>query len=867
MKRLAAHLLACSTLVILFTACHRDHFTSDPGYRNKVEEQFEKQKELAKNRHDQLFGVFSQPLNTSEEEALKFLYAYMPLSDLADYTGDFFLANVRASLSARDTFSWGKKIPENLFRHFVLPVRVNNENLDSSRMVFFSELKDRIRNLPMKEAVLEVNHWCHEKVMYRGTDGRTSSPLATVKTAFGRCGEESTFTVAALRSVGIPARQCYTPRWAHCDDNHAWVEVWVDGKWHFIGACEPDADLDLAWFTGPARRAMLVNTTVFGDYEGPEDVLVKDPLFTRINVLENYTRVKRVTARIREADGTPADSAAVEFQLYNYAEFYPLYRTVAGSNGICSFTTGLGDLLVWASRGGKFGFSKLDARISDTIEVVLDRTPGETLTVDIDLVPPAEAQVNNTVNEADREKNNERLAFEDGLRTAYEATFIDSLKAVRFAGLVKLDPDTLWHFLRLSRGNWRTLTAFAMQAPQNLKHLIFPLLANISEKDLRDIDSTVLLDHLLHSPGHDGTICSQKDYFAYVLSPRIDNEFLRPGKKLFRDSFDRAFREKARNDPGEVAAWIGSHLTLNNAANYGRAPLTPAGAFGLRVTDSHSADILFVSICRSMGIPARLEPSTRVPQYMQHAVWKDVRIFEKAPDEGLKGEITLRNYPGNEKKPEYSIHYTLEQYKDGFFRTLDYEGSQLVRQYPCTLGVPAGPMLMVTGTRLPDGKVLAGLQFFPIIPGEPVVRDITLRKAMPALHGLGRITREIPGIPTEKGLVIAWIDPGKEPTRHLLADLKQKKAEFSRWQGKILLVVPSREALAPFNQTEASHLPGNMIVRDAGSLPLKPADVPAGGRIMKDLPVVLFMSKDGVIRYLSEGYRIGTGDDLATLIK
>ena len=108
---------------------------------------------------------------------------------------------------------WGKEIPDEVFRHFVLPIRVNNENLDDSRRVFYGELKDRVKGLPMKDAILEVNHWCHEKVVYRPSDARTSSPLASVKTAYGRCGEESTFTVAALRAVGIPARQVYTPRW------------------------------------------------------------------------------------------------------------------------------------------------------------------------------------------------------------------------------------------------------------------------------------------------------------------------------------------------------------------------------------------------------------------------------------------------------------------------------------------------------------------------------------------------------------------------------------------------------------------------------------------------------------------------------
>ena len=158
----------------------------------------------------------------------------MPLGDITDYSGEYYLENIDYSLKAREEMPWGKTIPEREFRHFVLPVRVNNENLDDSRKVFYEELKDRVKGLSLHDAVLEVNHWCHEKVIYTPSDARTSSPLASVKTAYGRCGEESTFTVAALRSVGIPARQVYTPRWAHTDDNHAWVEAWVDGKWHFF---------------------------------------------------------------------------------------------------------------------------------------------------------------------------------------------------------------------------------------------------------------------------------------------------------------------------------------------------------------------------------------------------------------------------------------------------------------------------------------------------------------------------------------------------------------------------------------------------------------------------------------------------------
>ena len=104
--------------------------------------------------------------NEGEKEALTFLYAYMPIGDITDYDGQLYLDNIRSSFRARVEMPWGDSIPEDIFRHFVLPVRVNNENLDESRMVFYEELKDRVKGLSLYDAVLEVNHWCHEKVIY-----------------------------------------------------------------------------------------------------------------------------------------------------------------------------------------------------------------------------------------------------------------------------------------------------------------------------------------------------------------------------------------------------------------------------------------------------------------------------------------------------------------------------------------------------------------------------------------------------------------------------------------------------------------------------------------------------------------------------
>ena len=374
---------------MLCASCtNNKHLISDEAERAAVQQDFEARRDTLTQGN--LFQVFEQPMSDEQKEAMTFLYAYMPLADIADHPGEFYLENVDYAFKAREEMPWGKVVPEREFRHFVLPIRVNNENLDDSRKVFYEELKDRVKNLSLYDAVLEVNHWCHEKVIYTPSDARTSSPLASVKTAYGRCGEESTFTVAALRSVGIPARQVYTPRWAHTDDNHAWVEAWVDGKWYFLGACEPEPVLNLGWFNAPASRGMLMHTKVFGRYNGPEEVMYRTPRYTEINVIDNYAPTAKADVTIVDADGKPVADAKVEFKVYNYAEFYTVASKQTDADGKTFLTAGKGDMLVWASKDGKFGYSKLSFGQDNALTVKLDKTAGEAYTLDMDIIPPME---------------------------------------------------------------------------------------------------------------------------------------------------------------------------------------------------------------------------------------------------------------------------------------------------------------------------------------------------------------------------------------------------------------------------------------------------------------------------------------------
>jgi hypothetical protein len=168
-----------------------NHLINNKEYRSKVESAFKEREQLAHNRKDQLFGVFGPGLSLQQEEALKFLFAYMPLSDLADYDGEFFLANANIALRTRQETPWGKSIPEEIFLHYVLPCRVSMEHLDSFRMAYCDEIQRRVKGMDATAAALEINHWCHEKVTYQPFINAPYGPMSVILSAHGTCGPQA----------------------------------------------------------------------------------------------------------------------------------------------------------------------------------------------------------------------------------------------------------------------------------------------------------------------------------------------------------------------------------------------------------------------------------------------------------------------------------------------------------------------------------------------------------------------------------------------------------------------------------------------------------------------------------------------------
>ncbi|MBR5466702.1 MAG: Ig-like domain-containing protein [Bacteroidaceae bacterium] len=619
--------------------------------------------------------------HSEKNDYVAFLYRYMPLSDSVDYSREYWERQVAMSERARREMPWAKLVPETEWKHFVLPVRVNNEALDEARSVIYAELAPRLKGMAMEEAALEVNHWCHEKVSYQPSDGRTSPPLATMANAIGRCGEESTFTVAAMRAVGIPARQVYCPRWSHTDSNHAWVEVWIadddkgNGRWRFMGACEPEAVLDKGWFNWAASRAMLVHTRVFGaDYNGKEEVLSRNKCFTEINCLPTYAPTKKLKVIVLDTNGNPVPNATVDFRVYNYAEFYPIATQTTDAEGKACLTTGYGDLLVWVSDGVNFNAAYVPAQQEEV--TIKPTTKQNTLSSqELDLYAPVSAlpepdrSIIDTVSE-----NGRRLLKEDSIRVAYQqATFY-------------WGDDEL---LRKARSNWQVIEEYLAESPDEDAARNY-LLTGLSEKDLRDVTMDVLQDS----------------------ATRIATEPLRP----YMDELVQLL--PVGLTPSEWLEWVNDNISIDDTTNPTKVYMSAVSVAKHKTTDSRSIEVFKVAGARALGMKAWLDATGAA--YIEGATQEEQKV---------KGEGKLFIHAAESMK--YFSDFSVSRIVDGRPQSLNFDDEDQTLGNPFAYGLllPEGAYLLVTGTRLLGGDVLASYQIVEVKAGEDTVVTISSRQS------------------------------------------------------------------------------------------------------------------------------------------
>ena len=438
------------------------------------------------------------------DQELTFIRQALP-EDWDSYPQSLFEAFAAHSHMLRQTVPWCASLSREAYQQYVLCPRVNDEDLSDHRALFYSHLWNRVKDLSQEEAALEVNRWCHEQASYQAQDDRTASPLTVYRCGSGRCGEESAFLVSALRAVGLAARQVYAPRWSHCDDNHAWVEVLCEGRWRFLGACEPEPVLDRGWFNTAASRAMLVHSRTFGPVA--DLALHGAPLDRQGQALYHNQTARYAHTKTYTFQAGPWETITLE--VLNESRFCPIADLTADETGRVQVELGIGDLHL--SAGEKEAFCH--GQTEDGAELTLpspctDWTP-------FDFRAPQDAPVNPApLDQAQRQERAAVLAAGTAKRQARMAGYFDEEQAQNYPQQREL--------LQKARGNFREIYAFLSKDNDPLRTA---LLSSLSDKDLRDVTADLLEVHLQRArPWADRY--PAEVFRRFVLCPRVAFERL-----------------------------------------------------------------------------------------------------------------------------------------------------------------------------------------------------------------------------------------------------------------------------------------------------------------------------------------------------
>lgn len=846
----------------------------------KAEQYFQAARPYFGGREQEILENLNQ-CNDNQKICMKYLYGTMPISDIANYDFSLFLKYVDHALFLRENTPWCKDIPEDIFLNHVLYYRINNEDIVDCRRDFYNLCWPRLVNAgktsSMKEAALELNYWCFENATYRLTDERTANPLTVLRCAYGRCGEESTFATTVFRSVGIPTRQIYTPRWPHCDDNHAWIEVWCDGDWHYLGACEPEEVLDKGWFTAAASRAMIIHSRMFSDYVENEEIVTHEGLTTICNELKRYADTQTFSVKVVD-NGKPVEGVAVRIELLNYSEFFPISTLISDANGEASITLGLGDLHIHAVKDGKFVTRLVDSRKEPSVVIdfskASDSQTEELNGEEYDVVPPKD-NMKFAVRLTDEQKATQQRKFDAAADLLHkkEGNYHTEDSAAKAAAALSLNGVCAEYAAKAlfdAKGNASEVEKFLKAASNDANRELRAKLLNVlTVKDKTDLCADVLESHMAEA-------CPQGDlpediYVPYVLSPRVSNEKLTAWRAALSASFDEAQKKAFIADPEVLWNWILEHVSSNDSREYSTLIAAPDKIMKVGYGSYLSKKVLFVAVCRTLGVPARLNPETKAIQFYRDGAFHNVEKANKAKT------LPFTVVSGDDTKWVYFQNWSLGILHDGIYNTLDLSEREWA-DGKVLLDLAPGAYRLITAKRMPNGSLFTKEYRFTV--GEGHADNLTIRlrdtKISDMLENMdilpfslkdkdgGKIEAE--KLTAGKANILFWLEEGKEPTEHILNELIEHHVRYNALDAQLVFIIRSDEAKKNHTLAKALELLPNVTIcyddfrENVSSIARRMYVDP------DKLPLIV-VTKPGLNGiFATSGYNVGMGDLLIKIL-
>lgn len=615
----------------------------------------------------------AQGAPAAEIEAVQFLYAFMPLCDLGSLPQSFVEQQAEVALEARSAMKWGSKVPNDLFLHYVLPFRSADEHVDEARATLYNELKPIVQGKNMAEAAKEVVFWCREQASPVATpSNRTSGPLTVMRAAAGHPAELATLATAALRAVCIPARVVSA-------GETAWPEFWADGQWYAMDIANRTT---VAISPAAQHTAAGAHTVVPGVYGGSEAKLSDSRYHADLDLQKERGTASPLKIKVENANGAGVANALLEVLQLQGSELVPIARSTTDSQGQAKLPAmSASGLMLWASKDSQYALVNFDGTSVPAIRL---QSASELPQGSLGALAAGEAQ-RGAGDAAQRTQQANALCAQR------EQSFVAPEYAAQLAKDKGISAASVNRALTLSRGNWEEIHNFIANLDGNGLTVGMALLDGLDERDLQFASADLLRSHLNASDIFPSLVTAKQFpiFDRYILAPRIGREPLEKWRDQIHEHFSFDEAGFFRNNPENVVQWLLEHISIDNQqANYVDLPMSPSAVLHLGVADALSRNILFVAICRSFGVPARLTSVSQTPQYMTRSGWHTPMGLVAGQSSNV-GMATI-GLSGNASESQFSLSLL----RNGRFEPLSIGNVNL----PAQIDVEAGLYRLITRT-------------------------------------------------------------------------------------------------------------------------------------------------------------------------
>ena len=657
-----------------------------------------------------------------------FIIAHLGLNGLARFSPEVYQEHLDYAFKARRELPWSAHVPEAIFTHYVLPPAIAQEPVEAWRKTFFTALEPRVRQLKtLPEVAQAVNLWVYEQAGFVSTSSWDAPPLSLCRSSLGRCEELMILYIAAARSVGLPCRQAYTPAWPFMNNNHAWVEVYTGGGWHYLGAAEP-SQLSHTWFSRHVTRTSFVFASAVGSLPrkalGNDEVFRRSDYYSLLNTISEYQDSTPFTVRLLLPDGRPY-TGTVRFYSFGYGSLMEIARLRTNDKGIARFSLGRADVLLVAQTQAAFLLTPIRGSLQKSpTEATYTLAPlsawqGWSGWLRCPEAPPENApSQSHTVPEINQLRKQ--------LHQATNQTISKQAAAI----LTALCPDleNTLNSVQQIRGNAEQIAATLAQLedPGDRQDLL-ALVDLMTEKDLWQVTSAQLSAEVrAFQSVKDRWGIRDSNAIAVLRNPRILYEDWWPWRSILYTRHRsllagtvadtvRAVEEQVKSIP---LVDKDDHTLFNGMCS----PLVPEYT-GYAYSEVEK-QLYAVALLRCFGIPARLLPAYgyRRYEYYDGNNWRlgHGQAKEPAPMGDVRIACAQQADLQDKHKPRYMADFSLLAMEEGRLRYFLPSGEPSWQDDCFQLRAPVGRYVLCQGTRNVLGEAFVRLIPFRLGTGEPV---------------------------------------------------------------------------------------------------------------------------------------------------